>query len=451
MIFTEEHENDFFDRIADVRSLHAAWKKVRANRGAAGIDNISWRAFEQMLDIRLAELARSLASFTYRPLPAKFVRIAQSNGKVRELGILAIRDRVAQRAVLDAIEPIFELGMSDASYAFRAGRNCEMAVLSFLQSRISGRWWTVKADIRDFFGSIDRKRLLNVIGGRISDERTLRLVELWLDSGVLEHDMSGRAADLLGAITAAGDKLTDSVGRSIRRRFDRMFACDMNLSETEREYLEFAPEISHALENDGADDPLADAGTRHSLAANLDRLVDGLLSLGVANRTFLLKLVGAKALGVGGILLAGGIFAPKLYRLASGYFRPSIGILQGAPISPLLGNIYLTEFDSAMVANGWSLVRYCDDFVVACSSEAEASECLERARRELSRVGLDLNDAKSRVVGPDEDFEFLGYRFRSGGAVLPPESATEAVRRRIASAAAASRTGIREFLSRRSK
>lgn len=112
-----------FEHLVEIKSLYNAWRKVKANRGAAGIDQVSWFGFEQSLDANLAELSRNLKSLTYQPLPAKFVQIAKANGKTRELGILTIRDRVAQRAVLDVIEPIFETEMADCSYAFRPNRN----------------------------------------------------------------------------------------------------------------------------------------------------------------------------------------------------------------------------------------------------------------------------------------------------------------------------------------
>src|SRR5689334_7176784 len=110
------------ERISSSPSLHAAWRKVRANRGAAGVDAISIAEFEKHLEPNLAELSRNLRNKTYEPLPARYVNVSKSNGKLRELAIPTIRDRIAQRAVLDEIEPLFEPAFLDCSFGFRPGR-----------------------------------------------------------------------------------------------------------------------------------------------------------------------------------------------------------------------------------------------------------------------------------------------------------------------------------------
>lgn len=104
------------------------WRRVRANRGAAGVGSISIRAFEHEAEQNLTELSRNLLERTYEPLPARYVTILKQNGKERELGILTVRDRIAQRAVLDAIEPLFESQFLDCSFAFRPNRSVDMVV-----------------------------------------------------------------------------------------------------------------------------------------------------------------------------------------------------------------------------------------------------------------------------------------------------------------------------------
>src|SRR5205807_6980069 len=136
-------------------------RKVRANRGAAGIDAISLKAFERDLEANLAELSRNLLNKTYEPLPTRQVNIPKNNGKERELMIPTVRDRITQRAVLDAIEPLFEPMFLDCSFAFRPGRSVAMAIQQVVIARAQGFWWTVDADIKDFFPSIDHKLLLD--------------------------------------------------------------------------------------------------------------------------------------------------------------------------------------------------------------------------------------------------------------------------------------------------
>src|SRR5918911_3781493 len=163
MVRFDVHDSGLFRRIVSVPSLYQAWRKVRANRGAAGVDAISLDEFEVNLTGNLQELSRSLLSGTYQPMPARFVTIAKENGKERELGILAVRDRVAQRALLDAIEPLVEPLLLDCCFAFRPGRNVEMAVQHMIAARANGFWWTVESDVEDFFGSIDRRLLLREV------------------------------------------------------------------------------------------------------------------------------------------------------------------------------------------------------------------------------------------------------------------------------------------------
>src|SRR5437764_3613422 len=182
MISLARHDSSLFRHIVSVSSLYQAWRKVRANRGAAGVDAISLDEFEANLTNNLRELSRSLLNGAYQPMPARFVTIAKENGKERELGILAVRDRVAQRAVLDAIEPLVEPLLLDCSFAFRPGRNVEMAVQHMIAARANGFWWTVESDVEDFFGSIDRRLLLKEVGQVMPDESVLRLLQAWLDA-----------------------------------------------------------------------------------------------------------------------------------------------------------------------------------------------------------------------------------------------------------------------------
>jgi retron-type reverse transcriptase len=174
-----------FRRIASVPSLYQGWRKVRANRGAPGIDAMSLRCFEARLDDNLRELSRSLLSKSYQAMPARSVTIAKANGRERELAILTVRDRVAQRTTLDAIEPLFEPQFLDCNFAFRPARSVEMAIQRMIAARANGYWWTVESDVEDFFGTIDRKLLLTEMEQTISDKDVLNLLAAWLDAGVL--------------------------------------------------------------------------------------------------------------------------------------------------------------------------------------------------------------------------------------------------------------------------
>ena len=429
--------SEMFGQIVEIKSLYNAWRKVRANRGSAGIDQISWFGFEQGLDANLAELSRNLKTLTYQPLPAKFVQIAKANGKIRELGILAIRDRVAQRAVLDQIEPIFEAEMQDCNYAFRAGRNCEMAIQRLLQYRANDDWWTVESDIQNYFAEIDIRILLNELSRKINDDKVLRLIELWLEAGIL-RETDAEAEKTWWQLTQENlAELQDAFGETLNQNLDEFISNKLGLSPYEAEYLQFNPEVQDLLSAPERDDVEGKIKAEMQQAKSsvkreaLKKLLESGLVYALSNRAMLARFLGMRMLGVGGLFLAGGLAAPKVYDWAKDYFRLRKGILQGSPISPLLANIYLSNFDKTLTANGLHLIRYCDDFVIACRNQTEAENALAIAARELGKVKLSLHPDKTRIIKPSEEFEFLGYRFGENGSIYPPETVPEKYARQI--------------------
>ena len=420
--------SEMFQKIVEIKSLYAAWRKVKANRGAAGIDQVSWFGFEENLDANLAELARNLKTLTYQPLPAKFVQIAKANGKTRELGILTIRDRVAQRAVLDVIEPLFETDFSDCSYAFRPARNIEMAIQRVILNRASGNLWTFESDIQNYFSEIDVRILLDDLREKINDDKVLRLIELWLEAGTL-RESDAETEKTWWRITQANlAEMQDVLGETMNDSIDEFVASKLGLSAYENDFLQFNPEVQDLLDITPEKDvsnqiklEMKDAKSGVKRAA-LKKLLESGLLYAVSNRAMLARFLGMKAFGIGGVLLAGGLFAPKVYELAKNYLRIRKGVLQGSPISPLLANIYLDKFDKSLTAQGFRLVRYCDDFVISCNSQAEAETVLKIAESELCRRKLTLHPDKTRIIAPSGEFEFLGFKFAEHGITELPNS-----------------------------
>ena len=169
--------------------LLAAFKAVKRNRGAAGIDKVSIKMFEANLSENLSALLRDLkdGSFVPRPLRRKF--IPKEPGKFRPLGIPAVRDRVAQEALRRLLHPIFEPLFHDSSRGFRPGRNCHRALEQVLKFHQEGYRVVLDADIKGFFDNLPQAVILEAVAAQVADGNILRLIEKFLRSGVMEEGL----------------------------------------------------------------------------------------------------------------------------------------------------------------------------------------------------------------------------------------------------------------------
>lgn len=276
------------DKVYALESLRKAFKKVKVNGGAAGVDHETTEMFERHLEENLEKLAKSLKEGSYHPQAVRRRWISKPGGKgKRPLGIPTVRDRVVQGALKQVLEPIFEKGFAETSYGFRPERGCKDALRQVNTLLQEGYNWVVDVDIENYYDTIPRKPMLECVSEKISDGKVLELAEQFMTQEVMD--------------TAAR-------------------------------------------------------------------------------------------------------------------WTPEEGTPQGAVISPLLSNIYLDPLDHQMAASGHQMIRYADDMVILCRSEAEAREALQKVQAWTAKAGLKLHPEKTRIVDSKQagGFDFLGYHFERG-------------------------------------
>ena len=182
-----------YDKVYRADILSHAYNLVRANKGSAGIDGVTFEAIEEKEGAIafVAELAGALKDKTYRPDPVKRVMIPKADGSQRPLGIPTIRDRVAQMAVKLVIEPIFEADFCDTSYGFRPRKSAHDAVDDVTHTMNKGYTKVIDADLSKYFDTIPHANLMATVAERISDGAVLHLIQMWLKAPVMEEDKDG--------------------------------------------------------------------------------------------------------------------------------------------------------------------------------------------------------------------------------------------------------------------
>ena len=353
----------------------------------------------------------------------------------------------------------------DCSYGFRSGRSIQDAVERIIEYRAEGYTWVVDADVKSCFDSIDHDILIALLGRYIKDQEMLRVIKLWLKVGVLgmaaeEEEVSRRGITipfetLFGLTQGYMERAVDWGIEQLLEQEGGMPAYPFVEEEPDLEVktsedaareaalrrlsgdlllllLSFSKPVLRRAKKLAQRSPLSGSTELAEVMTKVP--ADGLPSLG--ERAASLATPRNVAVGVAVALL--GALVPVARKSLAPLLSPQpfdgaqgrrwgeggagpVGAPQGGALSPLLANVYLHEFDVAMVKRGHELVRYADDFVILCRDEGGARRALADAEKVLGSLRLRPNPAKTHIVPFDEGFSFLGAVFAGEGVVEEPE------------------------------
>jgi len=269
-------------QVLDKENLQKAWKQVKANKGAPGVDSMTIEEFPEYAFTHWEEIRTALLEATYQPSPVKRVEIPKDSGGMRPLGIPTVLDRLIQQAIAQVLIPVFDPYFSEDSYGFRPSRSAHQAVRKVEKDVREGYRVAVDIDLEKFFDTVDHDVLMSRVARRVGDKGLLRLIGKYLRAGVV---VNGRR------------------GRTVR------------------------------------------------------------------------------------------------------------GVPQGGPLSPLLSNILLDDFDKELEKRKHRFARYADDSIILVKSKRAGVRVMAGITRYLEKLKVKVNRDKSKVV-PVQESSFLGFTFK---------------------------------------
>jgi len=187
---TEEADGaELLERILDRNNLNSAYKRVRANKGAPGIDGMTVEGAESWLREHREELLESIRSGKYKPQPVRRKEIPKPEGGVRQLGIPTVVDRVIQQAIAQQLTPIFDPLFSENSFGYRPGKSAQMAIQKVKEYAEQGYKQAVLIDLSKYFDTLNHELLMNMIREQVRDKRVTELIKRYLKSGVMAEGL----------------------------------------------------------------------------------------------------------------------------------------------------------------------------------------------------------------------------------------------------------------------
>ena len=232
---TEDAGRDLLTQALARENLQRAWKRVKANKGAAGVDGLGIAETGEALKRTWPGIRQRLLEGTYRPRPVRRVAIPKPDGSKRELGIPTVTDRLIQQALLQVLQPLIDPTFSEHGYGFRPGRRARGAVLAAQRYAQQGYRIVVDVDLSKFFDRVNHDILIDRLGKRVNDAGILRLVRAYLNAGIMDggvvierHEGTPQGGPLSPLLA---NVLLDDVDRELERRGHRFarYADDCNV------------------------------------------------------------------------------------------------------------------------------------------------------------------------------------------------------------------------------
>ena len=216
---------DLMGQVLERENLLKAWKRVRANHGAPGMDGMSTEAFPAFVRQHWEDIRATVEAGTYRPQPVRRVQIPKPDGGQRPLGIPTVLDRMIQQAIAQVLEPMFDPGFSDRSYGFRPGRSAHDAVRKVREYLAEGYRIAVDMDLAKFFDTVNHELLMNRVARKVGDRTLLKLIWRYLRAGVWEE---GKVSPTVRGVPQGGplspllaNILLDDLDQELERRGHR--------------------------------------------------------------------------------------------------------------------------------------------------------------------------------------------------------------------------------------